>query len=156
MALTAGTEAPDFSLPPAGDPEARVGLDEAEGLKLVLLFFPMAFTPVCTEEACTVSEDLSEYRNLNAKVMGISVNSPFTQDAWKEREDFDLPLLSDFNREVVDAYDVNRNELLGLKNVANRAAFVIDEDGVIQYSWESEDPTHLPPFEDIREAVKSL
>jgi peroxiredoxin len=155
MALSAGTEAPDFSVPPSGDPESRVTLADTEGYKFVLLFFPMAFTSVCTEEACTFSEDLSEYRELGAEVMGVSVDSPFTQQAWKENEDFDLPMLSDFNREMIEAYDVKREDLLGLQNVANRAAFVIDEDGIIQFSWESDDPGQLPPFDEIREAVET-
>lgn len=155
MALPAGTEAPDFSVPPSGDPESRVTLADTEGYTFVLLFFPMAFTSVCTEEACTMSEDLSEYRKLGAEVMGVSVDSPFTQQAWKEQEDFDLPLLSDFNREMIEAYDVKRDELLGLEDVANRAAFVIDEEGVIQFSWESDDPGQLPPFDEIREAVEN-
>jgi peroxiredoxin len=89
-------------------------------------------------------------------VVGISVNSPFSQQAWKEQEDFDLPLLSDFNREVIEDYDVKRDELLGLKNVSNRAAFVIDEEGVVQFSWESEDPGQMPPIDEIRETVQSL
>ncbi len=156
MALDDGTKAPDFSLPPSGDPESRVTLEDTEGFKFVLLFFPMAFTPVCTEEACTMSEDLPEYRKLNAEVMGVSVDSPFTLEAWKEQEDFDLPLLSDFNREMIEAYEVKREDLLGMKEVANRAAFVIDEDGFIQFSWESEDPGRLPPFEEIRETVESI
>lgn len=155
MALPAGTEAPDFTVPPSGDPESRVTLADTEGYTFVLLFFPMAFTSVCTEEACTMSEDLSEYRKLGAEVMGVSVDSPFTQEAWKEQEDFDLPLLSDFNQEMIEAYGVNRDELLGLKDVANRAAFVIDEEGVIQFSWESDDPGLLPPFDEIREAVEN-
>lgn len=155
MALPAGTEAPDFSVPPSGDPESRVTLEDTKGYKFVLLFFPMAFTSVCTEEACTMSEDLDEYRKLGAEVMGVSVDSPFTQQAWKEQEGFDLPMLSDFNREMIEAYDVKRDDLLGLKNVANRAAFVIDEEGVIQFSWESDDPGQLPPFDEIREAVEN-
>lgn len=156
MALSKGTQAPNFNLPLAGDPEERFTLKDAEGHKLVLLFFPMAFTSVCTDEACQASEDLNEYRRLNAEIVGISVDSPFSQAAWKEKEDFDIPLLSDFNRETIEAYDVKRDDLMGLKNVANRAAFVIGEDGIIQYSWESEDPGQLPPFDEIRETVESL
>jgi len=156
MALDAGTKAPDFSLPPSGDPESRVTLADTEGYKFVLLFFPMAFTSVCTDEARTISGDLSEYRELETEVMGISVDSPFTLDAWKEQEGFDLPMLSDFNREMIEAYDVKRDDLLGLENVANRAAYVIDEDGIIQFSWESDDPGVLPPFDEIRETVESI
>ncbi len=156
MALPEGTDAPPFSLPPAGDPESRRTLEEAEGFNLVLLFFPMAFTSVCTDEMCGISEELDQYRRMGAEVIGISVNSPFTLQAWKEREEIDIPLLSDFNREAIEAYDVRRDELLGLNNVANRSAFVIDGDGVIQFSWESEDPSRLPPFNKIRATVEEI
>jgi len=154
MALSVGDKAPDFSLPPSSSPEERVTLSDTEGYTFVLLFFPMAFTPVCTDEACKISEELNAYRRLNAEVLGVSVDSPFAQNAWKQMEDFQLPLLSDFNREAIHDFDVVREDLMGLKQVANRAAFVIDEDGVIAYSWESEDPEKLPPFEEIFEAVE--
>lgn len=156
MALEIGEKAPSFSLPPSGSPEERVSLEDAEGFKLVLLFFPLAFTSVCTDEACTISEELNEFRELQSEVLGISVDSPFAQQAWKQKEDFQLPLLSDFNRDTIRDYDVARDELMGLKNVSNRAAFVIDQEGVIRYSWESDDPGVLPPFEEIREAVESM
>lgn len=156
MARSEGTKAPSFSVPTADDPESRVSLRDAEGFNLVLLFFPMAFTSVCTEEACQVSENLDQYRRLGAEVLGITVDSPFALAAWKEQEDFDLPLLSDFNREMINDYDIKRKELNGLKSVANRSAFVIDGDGVIRFSWESEDPGQLPPFDRIRETVESL
>lgn len=156
MALSEGTEAPDFSVPPSGEPDSRVTLEDTKGFKFVLLFFPMAFTGVCTEEACEISNELSEYRKLRAEIMGVSVDSPYALNAWKEQEGFDLPLLSDFNRDMIEAYDVKRDDLNGLRNVANRAAFVIDQEGVIQYSWESEDPGELPPFDEIRDTVEAL
>ncbi len=156
MALDVGTKAPDFRLPPSGDPEARVTLEDTRGFKFVLLFFPAAFTPNSTEQARQVSETLSEYRKLRAEVIGVSVDSPFAQEAWKEQEGFALPLLSDFNREMIEAYDVKRDDFFGLKDLANRAAFVVDEDGVIRFSWESGEPDELPPFEKIRETVESM
>lgn len=154
MALSVGEKAPDFSLPVSGSPEERVTLSDTEGYTFVLLFFPMAFTPVCSDEACQISEQLNDYRKLNAEVLGVSVDSPFTLDAWKQKENFKLPLLSDFNREAIYDYDVARDELMGLKEVANRAAFVIDENGMIAYSWESEDPATLPPFDEILKVVE--
>lgn len=153
MALAAGTRAPDFELP-QGAPDEMVRLSDFRGEKVVLLFFPLAFTSVCTQEMCSVSDDLDSYEDLDARVFGISVNSPFTQNAWKEEEDIQLPLLSDFNREAVVAYDVKRDDLLGLNDVANRSAFVIDEEGTIQYSWESEDPSVLPDFEEIKAVLQ--
>jgi peroxiredoxin len=156
MALSEGTEAPDFSLPPSGDPESRVTLADAEGFNFVLLFFPMAFTSVCTEEACEMSDRISDYRRLESEVMGVSVDSPYALNEWKEQEDIQLPLLSDFNREAIEAYDVKRDDLNGLRNVANRSAFVIDAEGIIRYSWETENPGELPPYEDLKGAVESL
>ncbi len=156
MALPEGTSAPSFSLPPAGDPEERITLEDAKGFNFCLLFFPMAFTGLCTEEMCRASDDLSTYRNLEAEILGISVNSPFTLEAWADREDIRVPLLSDFNREAVEAFDVKRDELRGLRNVANRAAFLIDKQGIIRYSWESEDPSNLPPFDELEETLEGL
>lgn len=156
MALTQGTEAPDLELP-EGAPDNLVNLSSFEGSEsVVLLFFPMAFTGVCTEEMCTVTDQLSDYEDLNSKVFGVSVDSPFTQNEWKEKEDIRIPLLSDFNREAINAFDVKREELLGLEAVANRAAFVIDSDGVIQYSWETDDPTVLPDFDEIKSVLDGL
>jgi len=153
MALDAGTKAPDFELP-SGGPDDTVRLSDLRGNRVVLLFFPMAFTGVCTEEMCSVTDDLSSYEELEARVFGISVDSPFSQNAWKQEEEIAIPLLSDFNREAVTAYDVKRDDLLGLHDVANRAAFVIDGDGVIRYSWETEDPTVLPDFDEIKAVLR--
>lgn len=153
MALAAGTKAPEFELP-SGAPDRTVTLSEHRGENVVLLFFPMAFTGVCTEEMCSVTDDLASFEELNATVLGISVDSPFSQNAWKEEEDIGIPLLSDFNREAVVAYDVRRDDLLGLHDVANRAAFVVDEEGMIQYSWESDDPGVLPDFDEIKAVLQ--
>lgn len=156
MGLNKGDKAPDLELP-EGAPDNLVDLSEYRGEQnLVLLFVPMAFTSVCTDEMCSVSESLDEYRSLDAKVFGISVNSPFTQNEWKEKEDIKIDLLSDFNREAVAAFDVKREDLLGLKNVANRAAFVIDRDGIIQYSWETDDPRIQPDFDEIKSVLDDL
>lgn len=153
MALASGTKAPDFELP-SGAPDETVTLSDYRGRKVVLLFFPLAYTGVCTEEMCSVTDDLSSYRELDAEVLGISVDSPFSQNAWAEEEGIEIPLLSDFNREAVVAYDVKRDDLLGLNDVANRAAFVIDEEGVIEYSWESDDPGVLPDFDEIKAVLQ--
>lgn len=156
MALPEGTEAPSFSLPTAGNPNERATLSDAEGYNLCLLFFPMAFTSVCTQEMCSASEDLSSYRRLETEILGISVNSPFTLEAWAKQEDISTPLLSDFNRETIRDYDVVMDDLMGLKTVAKRAAFLIDKDDVIRYSWESDDPSELPPFDELESTLKSL
>lgn len=156
MTLSTGTEAPEVELP-SGAPDEMVSLSDYRGEKnVVLLFFPMAFTGVCTDELCTVTNNLDQYEDLDAKVFGVSVNSPFTQNEWKEKEDIEIPLLSDYNREAIEAFDVVRPDLLGLERVANRSAFVIDKDGVIQYSWMSDDPAVLPNFDDIKSTLESL
>lgn len=157
MPLSQGENAPNFELP-SGSPDNTIALSDYEGKEnVVLLFFPLAFTGVCTDEMCTVSEQhLGRFNELNAEVLGISVNSPFTQEEWKQQEGIEFPLLSDFNRDVVTDYGVKREELLGLEDVANRAAFVIDRDGVIQYSWMTEDPTVLPDFDEIESVLEEL
>lgn len=156
MALSAGTEAPELELP-EGAPDNMVNLSDFEGSEnVVLLFVPMAFTGVCTDELCTVSEQINDFESLDARVFGASVNSPFTLNEWKEKEGITIPILSDFNREAINAFDVKREELLGLESVANRSAFVIDGDGIIQYAWESDDPGVLPDFDEIKSILDEL
>lgn len=156
MALSQGTPAPDFALnTKTADGLKEIKLsDEIGNQKIVLLFFPFAFTSVCQNELCTVSGGLSDYENLGAKVYGISVDSPFAQEAFAQANDITVPLLSDFNKEVAGAYDVLYDELLGYSGVAKRSAFVIDEAGKIAYSWSSDVPQDLPDFDAIQAALK--
>lgn len=157
MALSTGTVAPDFTLKTKNaDGLHDLTLSENYGSKkTVLLFFPLAFTSVCVEEMCSVSAGLSAYTELNAVVYGISVDSPFTLEKMAQADDLKFPLLSDFNKDVSEAYDVLYSELLGFKGVSKRSAFVIDEKGVIIYSESSDDPKQLPDFESIKAALKS-
>ena len=155
MALATGTKAPDFTLK----------TKNAEGLqdvtlsynfgkkKTVLLFFPLAFTSVCMQEMCDVSAGIAAYNDLNATVYGISIDSPFAQEQMAKVDKLQFPLLSDFNKEVSEAYDVLYADLLGFKGVSKRSAFVIDETGVILYSEYSEDPHDLPNFDAIKAAL---
>lgn len=156
MALATGTKAPEFTLKTkTGEGLQDVSLADNLGKqKTVLLFFPLAFTSVCMDEMCSVNESLEDYNSLNAKVYGISVDSPFAQEKMAEVDGLKFPLLSDFNKEVAAAYDVLFEDLLGLKGVAKRSAFVIDEDGSIIYSETSDDPKQLPDFEAIKAALK--
>lgn len=155
MALAPGTQAPDFTL----KTKTEAGLEEitlSENFgkhKTVLLFFPLAFTSVCVQEMCTVNSGLQAYTDLNAKVYGISVDSPFAQEKMANIDNLQFPLLSDFNKEVSTAYDVLFEELLGLKGVSKRSAFVIDEKGTIVYSESSDDPKVVPNFEAIKSAL---
>ncbi|HTB63769.1 MAG TPA: redoxin domain-containing protein [Opitutales bacterium] len=156
MALSSGTKAPAFSLKTkTADGLKDVALADTLGKKqTVLLFFPLAFTSVCTNEMCGVSQDLASFNGLNAAVYGISVDSPFAQEAWAKANNITFPILSDFNKEVSKAYDVLYADLLGFKGVSKRSAFVIGTDGVIKYSSSSEDPKVLPDFGAIQAALK--
>jgi peroxiredoxin len=156
MALSTGTKAPAFSLKTkTADGLKDVALADTLGKKqTVLLFFPLAFTGVCTAEMCAVSEGFAAYSALNAAVYALSVDSPFAQEAWAKANKITIPVLSDFNKDVAKAYDVLYTELLGFKGVAKRSAFVIGADGVIKYSWVSEDPKVLPDFAAIQAALK--
>lgn len=156
MALEVGTKAPDFTLKTKNaDGLQDITLSDNFGKrKTVLLFFPLAFTSVCMEELCSVRDSLQDYNDLNATVYAISVDSPFTQEIFAQQNNLNFTLLSDFNKEVSAAYDVLFEELLGFKGVSKRSAFVLDSDGVIQFSSSSDDPHVLPDFEAIKAALK--
>jgi len=156
MALAIGTQAPAFSLKSkTADGLKDVALADTLGKKqTVLLFFPLAYTSVCTAEMCSVSQGLDAYKAVDAAVYAISVDSPFAQEAWAKANNITFPILSDFNKEVSKAYDVQYADLLGFKGVAKRAAFVIGKDGVIKYSSSSDDPKVLPDFGAIQAALK--
>ncbi|MGJ8652818.1 MAG: redoxin domain-containing protein [Opitutaceae bacterium] len=155
MALATGTKAPEFSLKTKNAEGLQdVSLSDNLGKKkTVLLFFPLAFTSVCMKEMCDVSDSITAYNDLNAAVYGISVDSPFAQEEMAKVDGLKFPLLSDFNKEVSDAYDVLYADLLGFKGVSKRSAFVIDENGVIIYSESSDDPHDLPNFDAIKAAL---
>ena len=157
MALSAGSKAPDFTLKSkqGGDPKDVKLSDNFGKKKTVLLFFPLAFTGVCTKEMCDVSAGLSAYEKLEASVYGISVDSPFAQEAWAEKEKIKIPLLSDLNKEVSKKYGTLLPDLIGLGSVSARAAFVIDKAGVIQYSEQTPTPLELPDFKKIQAALSS-
>lgn len=155
MSVQAGQDAPDFTLKNTDMQE--VTLSSLRGQKNVLLLFvPFAFTGVCTTELCSVRDNLNNYTNLNAEVFGISVDSPFAQKQWKEQEQLNFTLLSDFNREVCQAYGAYFDNLRGLQGVAKRAAFVIDKAGKVRYAEVLESPGNLPDFDKIRAALQSL
>ena len=158
MALAPGTQAPDFTLKSlSGDDLADVTLSANFGKRAtVILFFPLAFTGVCTQEFCDVTAGLQKYADLNASVMGISVDSPFAQSAWAKKEKISIPLLSDLNKEVTKAYDVLFPGLAGIGDTAARAAFVIDRSGKIVYSEQTPTPKDLPDFTKIEAALKAL
>lgn len=163
MALSTGTKAPDFTLVTLGaeGPELFKLSEKIGDKNIVLLFVPMAFTGVCTDEFCALSNELSDYAALNATVVGISGDNPFAQAAWAEKEGIKLTLLSDYEHEAAKAYDIAYDQFLPAKNlimggVAKRSAFVIDKDGVIQYAEANDSPADLPDFDKVKECLKSL
>jgi peroxiredoxin len=157
MAITVGSKAPDFSLKrKTADGLVDVKLSENFGKKnTVLLFFPLAFTGVCTQEMCDVTQGIEAYKALNAEVYAISVDSPFSQEAWAQKEKITIPILSDLNKKVAADYGVLLADLIGLGSVSARAAFVISPDGTVKYSEQCPTPKDLPDFEKIKAALKS-
>ena len=151
MAVQKGDAAPPIKLParPGEEIEARIGRD-----KVVLLFFPLAFSPVCTDEMCHMRDTWSQWEGLDAQVLGISVDSPFVTDRFRADENIPFPILSDFNKSTAASYGVLYEDLKGLKGVAKRSAFVIGADGKIAYAWVTEDPTVQVPFEEVKSALK--
>ena len=154
MSPQVSESAPVFSLPEAPGQEVDVGAAFAEG-PVVLLFFPLAFSPVCTAELCTFRDDWAGWQGLGAKVFGISVDSPFAVQKFRETEGLPFPLLSDFNKDVPRQYGALHEDLFGLKGVAKRAAFVVDRSGAIAYEWVSDDPGVQVDFEAIKAAVET-
>lgn len=158
MGITVGDQAPDFTLKSkSGDDMNDISLsDYRDNKNVVILFFPLAYTGVCTDEMCSVSAGLADYDALDAQVLGISVDSPFAQEAWAEKEGITIPLLSDFNKEVSAAYGSQFEDLIGFKGVAKRSAFVVDKSGVVRFASVSDDPTELPDFDAIKACLQAL
>jgi peroxiredoxin len=157
MAIQVGTKAPDFTLKSKSPADRDVTLSQNFGKQnTVLLFFPLAFTGVCTSEMCDVSSGIGKYKELNAEVVAVSVDSPFAQKAWAEKEKIGITLASDLNKKTAEAYGVLLPDLLGLGSVAARAAFVIDKNGTVQYSEQTPTPKDLPNFNAIRDALTKL
>jgi peroxiredoxin len=150
--MQAGTKAPPFELSCKPGETVNVG-DHLGKDKVVLLFFPLAYSPVCTDEMCAMRDSWQQWEQLDAKVFGISVDSPFVVDKFRSDMNIPFPILSDFNKEVAPKYGAFHEDLMGLKGVAKRAAFVIDTTGDIVYDWISDDPKQMPSFDDIKAAL---
>ena len=158
MAIPVGSKAPDFTLKSKqASGLVDVKLSNNFGKKnTVLLFFPAAFTGVCTKEMCDISGGLSAYGGLNAEVIAVSVDTPFAQEAWAQKEKITLTLASDLNKQVIKDYDVVFPMLAGVGDTAARAAFVIDKQGVVQYSEQTPTPKDLPNFDKVKAALAKL
>ena len=158
MAIPVGSKAPDFTLKSkqaTGLVDVKLS-DNFGKTNTVLLFVPAAFTGVCTQEFCDITQGLSAYQDLHATVIGLSVDSPFAQEAWAQKERIGITLASDLNKTVTKAYDVLLPGLLGIGDFAARAAFVIDRQGVVQYSEQTPTPKDLPNFNAVRETLAKL
>jgi peroxiredoxin len=152
MAVKVGDKAPSFTL--VSDTLKPVSLDDYAGKKVVLLFFPMAFTSVCTTELCMMRDDIAAYNKLDANILAVSVDSPFTLTRFKEDQSLNFPLLSDFNKEVSRNYGALYEEfVLGLRGVSKRSAFVIDKEGTVRYAEVLENAGEVPDFAAIRKAL---
>ncbi len=158
MPIAVGSQAPDFTLKSktaAGLVDVKLSANYGQKNTL-LLFFPLAFTSVCTAELCDVSQGLEVYGGLNADVIGISVDSPFAQEAWAQKEKIGIKLVSDLNKEVTRSYGVEFKSLAGIGDTSARAAFVIDRDGIVRYAEQTATPKDLPTFGAIKETLARL
>jgi len=154
MPLAVGSKAPDFNLKTkAADGLKDVKLGDFAGKQVVILFFPLAYTGVCTQEMCDQTAGLGDYEKLGASVVAISVDSPFAQEAWAKANAIKVTLLSDLNKTVTKAYDVLFPMLAGVGDTSARAAFVVGADGVIKYAEQTATPKDLPNFAAIKAAL---
>ncbi|WP_440991294.1 redoxin domain-containing protein [Haloarchaeobius baliensis] len=148
-----GDEAPDFTAPMASGGVEQVTLSE-QTPPVVLAFFPGAFTSVCTDELCAFRDRLANFEDVGATVLGVSVDLPFALDEFRDQNDLSFGLVSDSDREIIDAYDVRMDFAnLGVPGVAKRLVLVVDGDGTVAYRWISDDPGVEPDYDAVREAA---
>ena len=151
-----GERAPDFTLPDT-DMKPR-SLGEFRGKKMVLAFFVGAFTSVCTKEMCAFRDGMARLIDLDGQVLGISVNDPFSNKEFKEKNRLTFPILSDHNRQVIKAYNLELPDFAGLEGytVAKRSIFVLDREGIVRYAWVTEDPTVEPDYDKIEQVLADI
>jgi peroxiredoxin len=154
MSAEVGSKAPEFTL--ANQDKQQVSLSAARGKTVVLAFFPAAFTSVCQKELCHFRDQLGALNSLNATVYGISVDTPFSLKEFGKQNSLNFDLLSDFNKDAIQKYDVVNPDMGGLHGIAKRAVFVIDKDGIIRYREVTPTPGHEPDYARVQEAVEKL
>ena len=155
MAIEVGQLAPDFTL--FSDEKKQVSLSDYRGKNVVINFFPAAYTGVCTAQLCDARDNMKKYESLNAQVLGISIDSPFTLAKFKADNDYDFPLLSDSNKTVIKAYDVYLEKfVLGMVGVSKRAILVIDTEGVVRYAEVTPSAGDTPNFAAVRTALENI
>lgn len=154
--LDNGTPAPDFNLPNLK--REPVKLSDLRGKNVVLAFFPAAFTGVCEKELCTFRDSLAAFNDLDADVYGISVDAPFANAAFAERNSLNFPILSDYARTAVNAYGVAHDDFAGMAGytAAKRSVFVIDKEGTLRYAWVADNPGQEPNYDEVQAAVRAL
>ncbi len=156
MSIEINSKAPNFSL---FDTERQLkSLNDFEGKTVVLAFFPGAFTGVCTNEMCAFRDAMASFNEMNAQVIGVSVDSPFANKAFADAHKLTFPLLSDYTREVSLIYGGLYNDFANLKGytAAKRTVFIINEKGIVKYIWATDSPGNLPPFDEIKKNIPSL
>lgn len=155
MPLQPGDKAPEFTL--RNTEKELVNLKQYRGKNVVLLFFPLAFTGVCTKELCQMRDSIGEYEQLDAQVLAISVDSVYALGKWKEEQKFNFPLLSDFNKTVSKKYDsLYKQFVFEMKGVSKRSAFVIDATGIIRYAEVLENAGEIPNFDAVQATLRAL
>ena len=156
MAIEVGQAAPDFTLFDSERQQRSLG--EFKGKNVVLAFFPGAFTGVCTTEMCALRDSSDQFNNLNAQVLGISVDPIFSLKVFSEQNNLNFPLLSDYSRQMVNQYDVALENMAGMDGytAAKRAVFVLDKEGAVRYKWVGETPGVEPNYDEIRQALDRL
>ncbi|MEO7119962.1 MAG: redoxin domain-containing protein [Ginsengibacter sp.] len=155
MKITLGSLAPDFSL--YSSEKEKISLSDLKNKNVLLLFFPLAFTSVCTKELCSVRDNITIYNNSDATVLGISVDSPQTLAKFKEDQKLNFTLLSDFNKTVSEAYGcLYQTFAMEMKGVSKRSAFIIDKEGIIRYAEVLENAGEEPDFQAIQSCLSSL
>lgn len=151
-----GKEIPEFTLTTTdGKPFTKADLINSNGSS-VFLFFPLAYTSVCTAELCSMRDNLANYNKLQASIYGVSVDSFFTLKEFSKSQELNFPLLSDFNKETAKAFNSYYEDFLGMKGIAKRSAFVIDSKGIVQYEEINDDAGKLPDFVKISETLATL
>ena len=150
-----GDAAPDFTAPMAtGEIESFTLSEHLDEAPIVLAFFPAAFTGTCTTEMSTFQDRLADFQATGANIYGVSIDSPFTLNEFREQNGIEFPLISDTNRKLIDLYDVSMDfESYGVYDLAKRSVFVIDGDGTVTYTWASDDPGVEPDYEAVEEAT---
>jgi len=154
MSATVGSKAPDFTL--MNENREPVTLSSQQGHPVVLAFFPAAFSGTCTKELCTFRDSIAKLNTAKAQVYGISVDTFFTLAAFKKDQNLNFPLLSDFNKDVIQAYGAYNPDMIGLKGIAKRSTFVIDKDGVVRYAEVLDDARNEPNYDKVFEALGKL